>query len=219
MTKIKICGLRDAGRALVAANAGADYLGFVFVPGVRRWLAMEDAQRIVAEYRKAHGPEAPRLVGLFSDQPIEEVNETLEAVGLDMAQLCGGESLDYVARVVRPVIKVIHIDSDAPPDEEVGNVASQLGALKEAGVMATLDRKSSVQPGGLGVAFDWAIAEKLAAKHDFLLAGGLTPGNVREAIATVHPWGVDASSGVETDGVKDTAKIEAFIAAAQAGGS
>jgi len=98
-------------------------------------------------------------------------------------------------------------------------VSERLNALKAAGVTVTLDRKSSVQPGGLGVPFNWAIAEKLAGKHAFLLAGGLTPANVAEAIATVHPWGVDVSSGVETDGMKDTAKIEAFIATVKATGA
>lgn len=219
MTRIKICGLRDARHALFAAERGADFLGFVFVPSVRRCLALDDAQRIVAEYREAFGPGGPALVGLFSDQPSEFVNKALEDVGLDLAQICGDEPLEYLSEVIRPAIRVVHVGESATLDEEIDRVSKRLNALKEAGVTVTLDRKSSVQPGGLGVPFNWAIAERLSEKHDFLLAGGLTPANVAEAISTVHPWGVDVSSGVETDGVKDTAKIEAFIAAVKAAGT
>jgi phosphoribosylanthranilate isomerase len=219
MTRIKICGLRDARHALFAAEKGADYLGFVFVPGVRRCLELDDAQRIVTEYREAFGPGGSALVGLFSDQPVEFVNSTLERVGLDLAQICGNEPLEYLAEVVRPTIRVVHVGDGAALEEEVSRVSERLILLRKAGVTATLDRKSSVQPGGLGVSFNWAIAEWLSGEHDFLLAGGLTQANVAEAIATVHPWGVDVSSGVETEGVKDPAKIEAFIAAVKATGA
>lgn len=214
MTRIKICGLRDPGHALVAAQHGADFLGFVFVPGVRRQLAVPDAQRVVAAYRERHGPGGPRLVGLFADQPLDEVNRILQDCSLDMAQLCGNEPLDYCRQIARPVIKVLHVRDDDLPQQEVERLGAAIAPLREAGVIVTLDREAP-QPGGAGQTFNWGIAWELSPSRDFILAGGLTPDNVADAIRQVHPWGVDVSSGVETGGVKDPARIGAFIAAAR----
>ena len=97
-------------------------------------------------------------------------------------------------------------------DDDLGRLAESIQKYRDAGHLVTLDRQVDGLQGGTGKSFDWSIAAKLAqAGHEFLLAGGLTPENVAEAVRTVAPWGVDVSSGVETDGVKDTAKIRAFI--------
>lgn len=161
------------------------------------------------------------LVGLFADQPASDVNEIADAVGLDAVQLCGNEPPDYWAQIERPILKVVHV-----PDVPEGDAAARRSAVAalderlrlvgEAGHLAMLDRKSGGQPGGTGQTFDWTIARELAAVgHRFLLAGGLTPENVGRGVESVAPFGVDVSSGVETDGVKDIEKIRAFVEAAR----
>ena len=212
-TIVKICGVRRLEDALVAAEAGADYFGMVFVPGRRRRIE-PGAARIITDGLSDGDREAPKSVGLFGDQPLEEVLETIEAAGLDYTQLCGDESLDYCRAVLQHagVIKVLHVSDDDRPDA----VAHRIDAFTAAGCTVTLDSQVAGLHGGTGQSFDWRIAAQLATGgRRFLLAGGLTPENVAEAVAVVRPWGVDVSSGVETDGVQDPAKIRQFVANAR----
>ncbi|MBI2935768.1 MAG: phosphoribosylanthranilate isomerase, partial [Chloroflexi bacterium] len=203
---------RELQHLLVATEAGANLLGMVFVPGVRRRLEVEQAKKIAEGYRQRLGSKALPLVGLFSDQPQGEVNDIAKHVGLDRVQLCGEEPLDYCARMAKPPMKVVHIPSDLPAAEILAQVEPRLSALAASGYLAILDRHGDTQPGGLGQPFDWTVACELARRgHRFLLAGGLTPDNVAQAIEAVRPYGVDVSSGVETKGVKDEAKIQAFV--------
>jgi phosphoribosylanthranilate isomerase len=206
MTKFKICGLREVGHALAAAEAGADFLGFNFVPGVRRQLGEEQARAIIQEYRRLRGSGGPRLVGLFANQPLEDVNRIVLSCGLDFAQLCGDESLDYCQRVEASVIKQIKVRDGQP----VGEVMRRVEEVVSRNYVALLDKHEAGALGGTGRSFDWGIAREVARRYDFLLAGGLSPDNVVQAIAMVNPWGVDVSSGVETDGAKDVSKIVAF---------
>jgi len=234
---VKICGVRRREDALVAAGAGADYVGIVFVPGRRRRIAPAEA-RIITEALRANGgaggdaPNAPQSVGLFGDQPMAEALDTITVAGLDAVQLCGDESVAYCRQALTlvPVIKVLHIPDNAG-DDEIAGVARQIDEYAAAGCMITLDSQVAGLHGGSGQAFDWRIAARLSAAgayanrpdanrpaaggRRFLLAGGLTPDNVAAAIAAVRPWGVDVSSGVETGGVKDAAKIRRFIANAK----
>ena len=231
--KVKICGIRRLEDAVVAADAGADYIGLVFVPGRPRRVDIPTAAAIVSGI-KANGVAAPKVVGLFADQPLEEVNQTANACGLDLLQLCGGESTEYCAGAVRPVIKVVHVSSSikgpdstangtAGPPADVTNSESAWQTLVDriksyalAGNMVTLDRLVEGIPGGTGESFDWGVAAELSRQgHSFLLAGGLLPDTVGRAIEYVQPWGVDVSSGVETEGVKDAAKIRDFIQVAR----
>ena len=213
MTKVKICGIQEAQDALAAAHAGAEFIGLVFVPGRRRRVDDDRARRIVTTLKES-GRTPPRVVGLFADQALTEVNLTVRRCGLDMVQLCGSESLDYCAQIAVPVIKVLHV-TDSPPSEEADALLSgNMLALRERGHLATLDRRVEGLQGGTGVSFNWEIAKALSVKgHPFLLAGGLTTENVADAVRIVRPWGVDVSSGVETDGAKDVRKIRAFIQA------
>ena len=222
---IKICGLRELPHMLAAADAGADLLGMVFVPTVRRYIAPEVARQMVQAFREAYPSPAsapgPVLVGLFADQPVEEVNRVAASVGVDRVQLCGSEGPEYWAQVRRPLLQLLHVP-DAPEGdsvqraETVAALGERISALGQAAGLALLDRRSERQPGGLGQTFDWSLARALADRgHRFLLAGGLSPENVLEAIATARPYGVDVSSGVETDEVKDVAKIRAFVQAAR----
>ena len=221
MTLVKICGLRDVEHMVAAAEAGANLIGLNFLPTVRRYIPPEDGAALASTFRERK--QGSRLVGLFADQPVEHVNAVSRLVGLDLVQLCGSEPPEYWARVEPPIIKVVHVPAPASGDTDdqyaaVETVEVRLQAISDAGHFAVLDRQSSVQPGGMGEPFDWSIARELAALgYRFILAGGLTPENVAAAIEAVGPFGVDVSSGVETDGVKDIDKIRRFVAAARQG--
>ena len=208
MIRVKICGVRSLEDALVAAEAGTDYMGIVFVSNRSRRLEVAAARAITDGVRTAHA-NSSRLVGLFADQPLAEVNGVIRDAALDVVQLCGIESLDYCDQVDAQVIKVVHVTTNAAT---VSSLAERVADYQEAGHLVTLDRMVDGLQGGTGQSFDWHIAAQLAQRgHSFLLAGGLTPDNVADAVAQVRPWGVDVSSGVETDGVQDQEKIRAFV--------
>ena len=210
MTQIKICGLRNTGHALVAADAGADFLGFVLVEGVRRQLQVDEAAVMIRAYRRRHGPGGPKLVGLFADQPVEFVNAAVRECGLDLVQLCGDEPPALWSALDAGVIRQVKVRDDVPRKVAVDEARRKVSEAVSAGHMAMLDKYHAGSLGGTGLSFDWAVAEQIASEFEVLLAGGLTPRNVAGAIEVVHPWGVDVSSGVETDGLKDPSKIEAF---------
>ena len=207
--KVKICGVQRPEDALVAAQAGADFIGVAFVPERRRRLDVSSAKCVVTALR-ATGRQAPKVVGLFADQSLDKVNETIDACELDLVQLCGKESTEYCGKVEAQVIKVVHVDAAGP--ETVDRLAERVGRYRGAGHLVTLDRLVEGMAGGTGRSFDWNIAAQLSQRGlSFLLAGGLTPDNVSRAVAQVDPWGVDVSSGVETNEAKDHDKIRAFI--------
>lgn len=219
MTRIKICGLQRLADAQAAAAAGVDYIGLVFVPGHRRCLDTATAAELAARLRANTG-HCPQIVGLFVDQPLATVRQIVQAIPLDAAQLCGQESPDYCRQLRQgesvAVIKVLHIPDragdDAAAAELLAGLETAMRQYQEAGCLITLDRLVAGLPGGTGQSFDWKLAAQLSRKgHPFLLAGGLTPANVAAAIAQVRPWGVDVSSGVETAGIKDPAKIQDFV--------
>lgn len=179
----------------------------------------------------------PHVVGLFADQPVTEVNQVVKTCGLDLVQLCGRESLDYCQQVESHVIKVLHVpiyadyvrsefveghgevreSAGSTPaslayTELVGGLEQAVQAYTKGGYLVTLDRLVDDLQGGTGQSFDWTIAAQLSQQgHEFLLAGGLDPENVSQAVVEVNPWGVDVSSGVESVGVKDPDKIREFI--------
>ena len=218
MTKFKICGLMDVQHAVAAAEAGADFMGFNFVPGVRRQLSEEQARAILQNYRRIKGNDGPKLVGLFADQPLDDVNRIARSFGLDLAQLCGDEPPEYWERLAVPVIKQIKVGDQDYHDATVADVLRRVEEVVSRGHMALLDRHEEGALGGTGRSFDWSVAREVARHHDFLLAGGLSPDNVQQAIAKTYPWGVDVSSGVETDGIKDPKKIAAFAEAVRSSG-
>ena len=218
MTQVKICGLQEAAGALAAAHAGADFVGLVFVPEARRRLDEDRALRIVSTLRE-QSETPPKVVGLFVDQPVQEVECIVRRCGLDMVQLCGGEAPDFCGQISVPVIKALHVSGALAAGEVVAELSLAMDAFHAQGHMITLDRKVEGLPGGTGQTFDWGIAKALSMKgFHFSLAGGLTPENVGMAVITVRPWGVDVSSGVETRGVKDVDKIRAFIGAVRSAG-
>jgi phosphoribosylanthranilate isomerase len=212
LTKVKICGLSKVEDALVAADAGADFLGIVFESRSRRYLDANYAKSLIESFRTRWHREEPRWVGVFANQPIEDVNHLLTDCNLDIAQLSGHESMDYCGQLARPALKVFHVKNDTPTQEVIEEVAISLKTYRDRGHMCMLDTFKEGILGGTGQVFNWEVGQRLARDYSFLLAGGLRPDNVAEAIEQVRPWGVDVSSGVETDGQKDMTKIARFIA-------
>ena len=173
MVKVKICGLQRVEDALVAAEAGADYIGLAFVPNRRRRVTVAQARRIVDAVRERSGS-PPKVVGLFADQPIEEVKDIVAACGLDMVQLCGSEAPEYCGQTTVPVIKVLHVCADPTTDDAVDVLSERVRLLAGQGHMVTLDRLVEGLQGGTGVAFDWKVAAEISERgHKYILAGGL----------------------------------------------
>ena len=210
MTKFKICGIQNVDSALAAAESRADFLGFVFVHGVRRQVTSQQAASIIDDVRSSSVSAPLRFVGLFADQNIQEVNEIVRDCGLDYAQLCGDELPTYWDKVDTEVIKQIKVRDLESVVAATHDTISQVGQVVSTGRIALLDKYEQGSLGGTGKTFDWDVAASVAKCHDVMLAGGLTPENVGDAIDQVSPWGVDVSSGVETNKEKNIDKIRAF---------
>jgi phosphoribosylanthranilate isomerase len=198
MTLVKICGITRDIDIHYVNEAGPDMVGFILCQGFRRTVDPEDAKRMRESLRGPIGS-----VGVFMDQPVEEVVGIADHIGLDMIQLHGSESDDYIrilkGRTDKTVIKAFRIEGR----EDV------TAARDSAADLVLLDGGT-----GDGRTFDWSIIEGFG--RDYILAGGLTPQNVGEAVRTLRPYAVDTSSGVETEQFKDENKIGAFIKAARA---
>lgn len=195
MTKIKLCGLTRP-EDIAAANAlEPDYVGFVFAPKSRRYVTGEQAQTLRKQLSSAI-----QAVGVFVDEEPEQVAALLEAGVIDLAQLHGREDEDYLERLraltEKPIIQAFPVKT--PTDLERAQSSSADYILLDSGA-------------GTGTTFDWGLLTSV--RRPYLLAGGLGPDNVAQAIQVLHPWGVDVSSGIETGGAKDFKKMAAFVAA------
>ena len=210
---VKICGQRQPQHAVAAADSGADFIGMVFAPG-RRQVTPAEGRAIVDAVRRGR-QKPPTLVGVFVNAPAQDVNHVAGECSLDMVQLAGGEPWSYCDQIKIPIIKVLHVDEAGAGDTGLSSLARMCQEATVRGYTILLDSGADRMPGGTGKTFDWNIARELSQDFQFLMAGGLTPETVAEAISVAHPWGVDVSSGVETNGVKDVAKIQAFIRAAK----
>jgi phosphoribosylanthranilate isomerase len=196
---VKICGITRADDAEAAVAAGAGAIGFVFWPESPRFIDPYRARAIASTL-----PPFVTAVGVFVNQPLQYVNAVTSLVRLGAVQLHGDETPEYAAAVSSPVIKAV---SFAPvEDTRVERWPARITWL--------LDAPDPVKRGGTGRVIDWTIAAALAAQRKILLAGGLTPDNVMEAVAQVRPFGIDVSSGVErAPGVKDHQRIRALFEA------
>jgi len=210
---VKICGLKTIDHAYAAAEAGAAMVGLVFAPSKRR-ATLDEARAIVA----ASYVRRPLFVGVFANAAPDEVMATARAVGLDVAQLSSAETPQDCAALTMPYSKVVHVREGMTADD-VLHIANQYSrahyiVLDRAGVPGSLTAW-----GGGGLPADWGVAAEVVRRldHPVMLAGGLRPETVAAALAATVPWGVDVSSGVETDGVKDKKKIAAFVSAAKTG--
>lgn len=218
MTRFKICGIRDLPNALVAAESGAELVGFVFVEGVRRQLQPDVAAKIITALRDKTADASPGIVGLFANQSPRFINDVIRLCGLDHLQLCGDEAPEMWDLLDAPVIRQVKVREDLPRDQSLEEACRKAEEALDAGHRVLLDKHEAGHLGGTGIVFDWGLARDIAKDYRVSLAGGLTPYNVADAIDTVRPWAVDVSSGVETDGVKDPAKIRAFAAAVRDAG-
>lgn len=204
MTRVKICGIRDMAAAVVAADAGATAIGLIFAPESRRRVSPTEAAAICRSL-----PPFITRVGVVVNESLDGLRALIGEVGVDTVQLHGDETpefCDHVRALGAKVIKALPVSGPMDLDH--------VRAYPVSAVL--LDTHRAGQRGGTGETFDWAYARPVAAAVPVILSGGLSPDNVAAGIGAVRPYGVDVSSGVETDGVKDPRKIRAFIAAARA---
>lgn len=193
-TKVKICGLRRRADILYVNEAYPDFAGFIFDSKRRRWIDPESASVLRAELA-----EGIRAVGVFVDASPDFISETAETVKLDLIQLHGTESADFIRNIKRmtglPVIKAFRIEGSADAEAAAGSPAD----------IVLLDNGK----GGTGESFDWSFLRDFP--RDYMLAGGIGADNAAEAIEKLNPWGLDASSSLETNGFKDHDKIISFM--------
>lgn len=208
--EVKICGIRDAEALAAAAQAGADYVGFVFFPPSPRYLTPDQAGALTATY-----PGGPKRVGLFVDATDDAIGAVLAAAPLDILQLQGSETPERAAairaRFGLPVMKALGI---ATPDDFAA--VNAFAPVVDRFLFDAKPPPGATLPGGNAQPFEWRLLHGRAIPKPWLLAGGLTAANVAEAIRTAGAPGVDVSSGVErARGIKDPALIRAFVAAAR----
>ena len=215
---VKICGIVQREHAVLAGELGADMVGVVFATS-RRQVSVEVAAGIRAAIDASGARRKPLLVGVFVNEAIERALSVARATGLDVVQLSGDESPEYVAACSReyPVIKALRFPTGVGLRAADGEVDAYRRAIPAAGkrVRFLVDAYRPGEYGGTGAVADWRLASALSARREIILAGGLDPNNVKSAIAAVSPWGVDVSSGVEAGGAKDAGLIRAFLQAAK----
>jgi phosphoribosylanthranilate isomerase len=194
--KIKICGITRLEDALAAARLGADALGFNFWPRSKRYVAPVEARKIVRRL-----PSFVTPVGVFVDPSRDEVRGAVDASGVAVAQLHGDEPPELCISLPLPVLKAIRVAD-----------RHSLAALVSYEVQGFLLDAPTPGYGGSGEIFDWALAAEVARELPIVLAGGLGPDNVAEAVRAVRPWAVDVASGVErAPGVKDHDRMRLFV--------
>ena len=201
MTFVKVCGITRVEDAVAALAAGATTLGFVFWPESPRAVTPDQAAAIIAAL-----PYGTGAVGVFVNQPADQINGTVRRAGLTGIQLHGDETPAILSSLRRPVLKAVSL---AAVDAAVTDWPES--------VLLLVDAHDPERRGGTGNRVDWEVAAAVAKRRRLVLAGGLRPENVREAIATVRPFGVDVSSGVEdAPGVKSVTKLTSFCEAVRA---
>ena len=199
-TRIKICGITRVEDATLAADLGAAAIGFVFWPRSPRFVEPARAAAIAAAV-----PRSVVCVGVFVDQPLDEMQAIAAQVPLGAVQLHGTETPPIAAALMQPVIKAVAVTEGFEP--------SSVDVWPSA-VTVLLDAHDPVKRGGTGRTIDWSLAARTAERRPVMLSGGLNPDNVRAAVETVRPYAVDVSSGVESaPGIKDPAKLRALFAA------
>lgn len=248
---VKVCGVTNPDDAQVACQAGANFIGVIFVPKSKRCVSPDQAKSIVQTVRafgertgrltlansKQESPlnqlvanqqgledcaRRPMVVGVFQNQDPAYIREMVESCGLDLVQLHGNEGMEAAKESLYgvPAIRVVDIETDPETGKAADDAAQKLlDSLTTDPVAILLDTsiKGASAGGGTGVTFDWSIAEKVQNSGlPVIIAGGLTPENIEDAVLSTRPWGVDVSSGVEaTPGVKDHEKVRQFVGGAR----
>jgi phosphoribosylanthranilate isomerase len=210
---VKVCGLREPEHAAAAVEAGADLIGFIFAPA-RRQVSAAVARSCVEAARAAAAGRTVIAVGVFVDASLEHVEAIVEEAGLDAVQLHGVEPPDSIGSLPVPAFKALR------PSPEFTRV-QVLAEIKRYQTVVTppvailIDGYAPDAMGGSGTRADWTLAAEIKSVAPIILAGGLDPENIRNAIRRVRPRGVDVSSGVEVDGVKDPELIAQFVRVAR----
>ena len=200
MTWIKICGITNIPDALEASSLGVDALGFIFAPSPRN-VTSAVVEEIVREVIRSF-PRGPLKVGVFVNEDIEEVRRCAEKCSLDALQFHGRESPEYCSQLSLPQIKAIGV-------KDPGSLR-EMDRYPFASIL--LDTFAPERAGGTGKSFRWELALEARKKRNFILSGGLNPGNVNQAIHLLRPLGVDVCSGVElSPGKKDRSQMAEFI--------
>ena len=198
MTRIKCCGMTRIEDALLAARLGADAIGVVLTARSKRRVSVDQAQAIVRAM-----PPFVTTVALFMDDDAGFVREAVEAIQPDMAQFHGAETDDWCAQFGRRYLKAVAMGEGAAALPQLQRYPNASGLL--------LDGHGLGEAGGSGKAFDWSLMPR-DVTQPLILAGGLTPANVAEAVRVARPWGVDVASGIESaPGIKDPRKLADFI--------
>ena len=210
MTHVKICGIKDKMHALAAVEAGADFIGLVFAPS-KRQVTLAEAYEIVSAVKGES--DTVRIVGVFVNEPASKVNEIADSCVLDWVQLSGDETWQYCQELKKSIIKVIHVSSGQETGEILADIEMGYQLLPEKELICLLDSQVGGAYGGTGQVFSWQLAREVSARFPVMIAGGLTPANVGQLVREVQPWGVDVSTGVESNGLKDASKIRAFVKA------
>ncbi|MGI8486905.1 MAG: phosphoribosylanthranilate isomerase [Thermomicrobiales bacterium] len=212
---VKICGIRSTSAAIVATEFGADYLGFILAPS-KRQIDIATVARIkselVAWQRENDEQTLPLLTAVVVNLGVRNLREIASSGAVDVIQLSGDESPDILGEIDFPISKALRIDPTHGESAARQEIEAWLNHARPAGSIL-IDAWHPGAYGGTGLTADWVTIARLAADYPIWLAGGLTPENVASAISDVRPFGVDVSSGVETDGQKDVAKINAFLGA------
>jgi phosphoribosylanthranilate isomerase len=210
MTKIKIDGIKTEEQALAAAGAGADFIGMVFALSPRQ-ITEARAEKIAAALKDSGAK--TEVVGVFVNARPGTVRKTAERCHLDWVQLSGDEPWEYCLELDRPVIKVMRVSRSQKAEHVIRDFEYGKKLLKKQRHIFVLDANVRGKYGGTGRKFDWNLAVPIAKKFPVIIAGGLNPDNVAEAIKIISPWGVDVSTGVEIKGIKNVDKIKKFIQA------
>ncbi len=244
---VKVCGNQSPADVVAAARSGADFIGIIFADSPRR-VTVQTARSMVRELGspldqhelvlpppmmrgEGHTNELtdwcrqgteklssylsqkrPLVVGVFANQDPEEINAITEEAGVDLVQLSGTEQWDDSLLINRQVIKAIHVPTVSDGQDLLSNIPSRRSLL------IMLDSKDEERFGGTGKTIPFEASRKISMQIPIMLAGGLTPDNVSEAVRQVNPWAVDVSSGTETNGEKNYKKVASFIAAAKSSG-
>ncbi len=190
-------------------QSGANYIGIVFYPPSHRYVSPQEAIAVVERVRQVDTTRAVSVVGLFVNQPSQNINQMVRELGINIVQLHGDESPEISEMIEAPVITALRVDS-ANPDPAKRRFEDWKNAAKPPFAFL-VDTHVDGRFGGTGEVGDWSIAAEFANQHAVFLAGGLHPENVTRAIHQVQPFAVDVSSGVETQKLKDPAKIREFI--------
>lgn len=201
-TNIKICGITNLEDARFVSGALADFIGFIFYPDSPRYIEPAKAGAII------NWLEGPQKVGVFVNQPLDDVQSIARQTGLDYVQLHGKESVEYCDLMEKPVIKVFHIS----PGTTANELKTEIEPYMDSVEYLLFDTKLPGKWGGTGTSFDWDVLTDIGEMKPYFLSGGLHAENIRSAIKFVHPFAVDLSSGLEeSPGLKDFSKIEDFF--------